>query len=175
MTTSLSDHSALHAKRFDGIVRPYTKADVDRLRGTYAIEHTVARLGARRLWELLHSEDYVAALGALTGNMAVQQVRAGLKAIYLSGWQVAADANTAGQMYPDQSFYPVDSGPSVVKKIKQAPPRADQIEHAEGHADGKKAERYWLAPIMADAEAGFGGPLNAYELMKAMIEAGASG
>src|SRR5262252_2064810 len=170
MTTSLSDHSALHAKRFDSIVRPYTKADVDRLRGTYAIEHTVARLGARRLWELLHSEDHVAALGALTGNMAVQQVRAGLKAIYLSGWQVAADANTAGQMYPDQSLYPVDSVPSVVRRINAALLRADQIEHAEGGA-----KRHWLAPILADAEAGFGGPLNAFELMKSMIEAGAAG
>src|SRR6185295_14375416 len=170
MTTSLSDHSALHAKRFDGIVRPYTKAEVDRLRGTYAIEHSVARLGARRLWELLHSEDYVAALGALTGNMAVQQVRAGLKAIYLSGWQVAADANTAGQMYPDQSLYPADSVPNVVRKINAALLRADQIDHAEG-----KDERHWLAPIVADAEAGFGGPLNAFELMKAMIDAGAAG
>src|SRR3954447_1476651 len=170
MTTSLSDHSALHAKRFDGIVRPYTKTDVDRLRGTYPIEHTVARLGARRLWELLHSEDYVAALGALTGNMAVQQVRAGLKAIYLSGWQVAADANTAGQMYPDQSLYPVDSVPNVVRRINQALRRADQIDHAEGRHD-----RNWFAPILADAEAGFGGPLNAFELMKSMIEAGAAG
>jgi isocitrate lyase len=170
MTTSLSDYSALHAKRFDGIVRPYTKADVDRLRGTYAIEHTVARLGSRRLWELLHSEDYVAALGALTGNMAVQQVRAGLKAIYLSGWQVAADANTAGQMYPDQSLYPVDSVPNVVRRINAALLRADQIDHSEN-----KHERHWLAPIIADAEAGFGGPLNAFELMKAMIDAGAAG
>src|SRR5882724_5725096 len=136
-----SDTSAVHAKRFDGIVRPYTKADVDRLRGSFAIEHTVARLGARRLWELLHSEDYVAALGALTGNMAVQQVRAGLKAIYLSGWQVAADANTAGQMYPDQSLYPADSVPAVVRKINAALLRADQIDHAEGHD-----ERTWMAP-----------------------------
>lgn len=164
------DSSLLHSKRFDGIVRPYSKADVERLRGSYKIEHTVATLGAKRLWELLHTEDYVHALGALTGNMAVQQVRAGLKAIYLSGWQVAADANSAGQMYPDQSLYPVDSVPAVVKKINQALLRADQIDHAEG-----KSDRYWLAPIMADAEAGFGGPLNAYELMKAMIEAGAAG
>src|SRR5688572_8829405 len=164
------DTSLLHAKRFDGIVRPYAKADVERLRGSFKIDHTVATLGAKRLWELLHTEDYVAALGALTGNMAVQQVRAGLKAIYLSGWQVAADANSAGQMYPDQSLYPVDSVPTVVKKINAALLRADQIEHAEG-----KRERYWLAPIMADAEAGFGGPLNAYELMKSMIEAGAAG
>jgi len=164
------DTSLLHAKRFDGIVRPYSKADVEKLRGSYKVEHTIATLGAKRLWELLNTEDYVAALGALTGNMAVQQVRAGLKAIYLSGWQVAADANSAGQMYPDQSLYPVDSVPAVVRKINAALLRADQIEHAEG-----KRERYWLAPIMADAEAGFGGPLNAYELMKAMIEAGAAG
>ena len=164
------DTSLLHAKRFDGIVRPYSKADVEKLRGSFKVEHTIATLGARRLWELLHTEDYVHALGALTGNMAVQQVRAGLKAVYLSGWQVAADANTAGQMYPDQSLYPADSVPAVVKRINQALLRADQIEHAEG-----KRERYWLAPIMADAEAGFGGPLNAYELMKAMIEAGAAG
>jgi isocitrate lyase len=156
--------------RFEGIVRPYGKADVERLRGSFKVEHTLATLGAKRLWELLHKEEYVAALGALTGNMAVQQVRAGLQAIYLSGWQVAADANSAGQMYPDQSLYPVDSVPAVVRKINAALLRADQIEHAEG-----KRERYWLAPIMADAEAGFGGPLNAYELMKAMIEAGAAG
>jgi isocitrate lyase len=164
------DTSLLHAKRFDGIVRPYSKADVERLRGSFKVEHTIATLGARRLWELLHTEEYVHALGALTGNMAVQQVRAGLKAVYLSGWQVAADANNAGQMYPDQSLYPADSVPTVVKKINAALIRADQIEHAEG-----KRERYWLAPIMADAEAGFGGPLNAYELMKNMIEAGAAG
>ncbi|MDF2692948.1 MAG: Isocitrate lyase, partial [Labilithrix sp.] len=164
------DHSLLHAKRFDGIVRAYSRADVERLRGSFKIDYTIATLGARRLWELLHTENYVHALGALTGNMAVQQVRAGLKAIYLSGWQVAADANSAGQMYPDQSLYPVDSVPTVVKKINAALRRADQIEHAEG-----KRERHWLAPIMADAEAGFGGPLNAYELMRSMIEAGASG
>jgi len=164
------DTSLLHAKRFDGIVRPYSKADVEKLRGSFKIEHTVATLGARRLWEMLHTEDYVHALGALTGNMAVQQVRAGLKAVYLSGWQVAADANTAGQMYPDQSLYPADSVPAVVRRINAALLRADQIEHAEG-----KRDRHWLAPIMADAEAGFGGPLNAYELMKAMIEAGAAG
>ncbi|MDB4947242.1 MAG: Isocitrate lyase [Labilithrix sp.] len=164
------DTSLLHAKRFDGVLRAYSKADVERLRGSFRIEHTIATLGARRLWELLHTEDYVHALGALTGNMAVQQVRAGLKAIYLSGWQVAADANNAGQMYPDQSLYPADSVPAVVKRINAALVRADQIEHAEG-----KRERHWLAPIMADAEAGFGGPLNAYELMKGMIEAGAAG
>ena len=164
------DTSLLHAKRFDGVTRNYSKADVEKLRGSFKVEHSLATLGAKRLWELLHTEDYVHALGALTGNMAVQQVRAGLKAIYLSGWQVAADANNAGQMYPDQSLYPADSVPSVVKKINAALLRADQIEHAEG-----KRERYWLAPIMADAEAGFGGPLNAYELMKGMIEAGAAG
>jgi isocitrate lyase len=164
------DTSLLHAKRFDGIVRPYSKADVEKLRGSYKIEYTIATLGAKRLWEMLHTEDYVHALGALTGNMAVQQVRAGLKAVYLSGWQVAADANTSGNMYPDQSLYPADSVPHVVKRINQALMRADQIEHAEG-----KRNHYWLAPIMADAEAGFGGPLNAYELMKAMIEAGAAG
>ena len=158
------------SSRFAGIVRPYSAADVERLRGSVRVEHTLARLGAQRLWELLHKEKYINSLGALTGNMAVQQVRAGLKAIYLSGWQVAADANTAGQMYPDQSLYPVDSVPNVVRRINQALLRADQIEHSEG-----KSERNWLAPIVADAEAGFGGPLNAFELMKAMIDAGAAG
>jgi len=156
--------------RFAGITRPYSPADVEKLRTTVRVEHSLARLGAERLWALLHEEEFVPALGALTGNMAVQQVRAGLQAIYLSGWQVAADANTAGQMYPDQSLYPVDSVPNVVRKINQALLRADQIDHAEG-----KDDRYWLAPIVADAEAGFGGPLNAFELMKAMIEAGAAG
>ncbi len=156
--------------RFDGVVRNYTVADVHRLRGSVRIEHTLAEMGARRLWDLLHDEDYVPALGALTGNQAVQMVRAGLKAIYISGWQVAADANSAGQMYPDQSLYPVDSVPNVVRKINAALQRADQIDHAEG-----KADKYWYAPMVADAEAGFGGPLNAHELMKAMIEAGASG
>jgi len=160
----------IHARRFDGIERPYSRADVERLRGSVRIEHTLARRGARRLWELLHSRDYVAALGALTGNQAVQQVRAGLEAIYLSGWQVAADANLAGQMYPDQSLYPANSVPSVVKRINQALQRADQVEHHEG-----QVTRDWFAPIIADAEAGFGGPLNAHELMKAMIEAGAAG
>jgi isocitrate lyase len=156
--------------RFAGIVRDYTVEDVHRLRGTIRVEHTLAALGADKLWSLLHSESYVAALGALTGNMAVQQVRAGLKAIYLSGWQVAADANTAGQMYPDQSLYPADSVPNVVRRINQALLRADQIEHSEG-----RNAVDWLAPIVADAEAGFGGPLNAFELMKGMIEAGAAG
>lgn len=162
--------SRTRAGRFHGIVRPYSTDDVARLRGSFNIEQTLARLGAERLWSLLHSEDYVAALGALTGNQAMQQVRAGLLAIYVSGWQVAADANLAGEMYPDQSLYPHNSVPGVVKRINQALLRTDQIEHAEGHS-----ERYWLAPIVADAEAGFGGPLNAFELMKAMIEAGAAG
>ncbi|HEX4385068.1 MAG TPA: isocitrate lyase [Myxococcales bacterium] len=156
--------------RFKGILRPYTKADVEKLRGSVHIEHTLANLGARRLWELLHTETLINALGAMTGNQAVQQVRAGLKAIYLSGWQVAADANLSGEMYPDQSLYPANSVPAVVKKINAALLRADQIEHAEG-----KTNRHWMAPIVADAEAGFGGPLNAYELMKQMIEAGAAG
>ncbi len=158
------------SSRFQGIVRPYTDADVQSLRGSVKIEHTLADLGARRLWELLATEPYVAALGALTGGQAVQMVRAGLKSIYLSGWQVAADANTAGQTYPDQSLYPADSVPAVVRRINRALLRADQIEHAEG-----REQRTWLAPIVADAEAGFGGPLNAFELMKAMIEAGAAG
>jgi isocitrate lyase len=156
--------------RFKGITRVYTKADVERLRGSVVIRHTLAEIGARRLWALLNSEPFVPALGALTGNQAVQMARAGLQAIYLSGWQVAADANSAGQMYPDQSLYPVDSVPNVVKKINAALARADQIEHAEG-----KHDHDWFLPIIADAEAGFGGPLNAFELMKAMIEAGASG
>jgi isocitrate lyase len=157
-------------ERWEGIKRPYTPEDVLRLRGSVQIEHTLARMGAQRLWHLLSTEPYVAALGALTGNQAVQQVRAGLKAIYLSGWQVAADANLAGQMYPDQSLYPANSVPHVVKRINQALQRADQIHHAEG-----KNGMYWFAPIIADAEAGFGGPLNVFELMKSMIEAGAAG
>ncbi|MBX5458397.1 MAG: isocitrate lyase [Thermogemmatispora sp.] len=156
--------------RWQGIKRPYSGQDVVRLRGSIQIEYTLARLGAERLWDLLHSEPYVAALGALTGNQAVQQVKAGLKAIYLSGWQVAADANLAGQMYPDQSLYPSNSVPHVVKRINQALQRADQIQQAEG-----KGDTYWFAPIVADGEAGFGGPLNVYELTKAMIEAGAAG
>jgi isocitrate lyase len=156
--------------RWKGIKRPYSAEDVVRLRGSIQIEYTLARLGAVRLWNLLHSEPYVAALGALTGNQAVQQVKAGLKAIYLSGWQVAADANLAGQMYPDQSLYPANSVPHVVRRINQAFQRADQIQQAEG-----KGDTYWFAPIVADAEAGFGGPLNVFELMKAMIEAGAAG
>ncbi len=158
------------AKRFEGIVRSYSEADVARLRGSFKIEYTIATLGAKRLWELLNTEAFIGALGALTGNMAVQQVRAGLKAVYLSGWQVAADANSAGRMYPDQSLYPVDSVPAVVRKVNNALIQSDQIEHAEGGV-----KRHWLVPILADAEAGFGGPLNAYELMKGMIEAGAAG
>ncbi len=156
--------------RWKGITRPYSAEDVLRLRGSIHIEHTLARLGAERLWNLLHTESYVAALGALTGNQAMQQVKAGLKAIYLSGWQVAADANLAGHMYPDQSLYPANSVPHVVKRINQALQRADQVHHAEG-----KNGIHWFAPIVADAEAGFGGPLNVFELMKAMIEAGAAG
>ncbi|MCI0390211.1 MAG: isocitrate lyase [Acidobacteria bacterium] len=156
--------------RWDGIARPYSAADVIRLRGSLRIEYTLARMGAERLRHLLQTEPYISALGALTGNQALQQVEAGLKAIYLSGWQVAADANNAGQMYPDQSLYPADSAPAVVRKINQAFQRADQIHYAEGR-DGT----YWFAPIVADAEAGFGGALNAFELMKAMIEAGAAG
>jgi isocitrate lyase len=156
--------------RWRGIERPYSRSDVERLRGSIVVEHTLARRGAEKLWNLLQTEDYVATLGALTGNQAVQQVKAGLKAIYLSGWQVAADANLAGQMYPDQSLYPANSVPAVVKRINQALRRADQIHHAEGDDTID-----WFAPIVADAEAGFGGPLNVFELTKAMIEAGAAG
>jgi isocitrate lyase len=161
--------------RWAGTERTYTAEDVIRLRGSVQEEHTLARLGAQRLWSLLESEDYVNALGALTGNQAVQQVRAGLKAIYLSGWQVAADANLAGQTYPDQSLYPANSVPQVVRRINNALLRADQITFSES-ADGDTARSpYWMAPIVADAEAGFGGVLNAYELMKGMIAAGAAG
>ncbi len=156
--------------RWRGVERPYTKADVERLRGTVPIAYSLADLGARRLWDLLHTRDHVHALGALTGNQAVQMVRAGLQAIYLSGWQVAADANTAGQTYPDQSLYPVNSVPVTVRRVNQALLRADQIDHAEG-----RNGVHWMAPIVADAEAGFGGALNAFELMKSMIEAGAAG
>ncbi len=156
--------------RWTGIERPYTREDVERLRGTVHVEHTLARLGAERLWELLHREPYLPTLGALTGGQAVQMVKAGLKAIYLSGWQVAADGNLAGQTYPDQSLYPCSSAPALVRRLNNALLRADQIHAAEGDTD-----RYWLAPIVADAEAGFGGPLNAFELMKAFIEAGAAG
>ena len=157
--------------RWTGIERPYAEDEVERLRGSVCVEHTLARLGAERLWKLLHKEPYVPALGAMTGGQAVQMVRAGLQAIYLSGWQVAADANVAGQTYPDQSLYPSNSVPSLVKRLNQALLRADQIEHAEGNGTG----RHWLAPIVADAEAGFGGALNAFELMRTMIEAGAAG
>ncbi|MGO9782132.1 MAG: isocitrate lyase [Streptosporangiaceae bacterium] len=161
--------------RWAGTERTYTAEDVIRLRGSVQEEHTLARLGAQRLWSLLESEDYVNALGALTGNQAVQQVRAGLKAIYLSGWQVAADANLAGQTYPDQSLYPANSVPQVVRRINNALIRADQITFSES-ADGDTGRApYWMAPIVADAEAGFGGVLNAYELMKGMIAAGAAG
>ncbi|GAE24697.1 isocitrate lyase [Halalkalibacter wakoensis JCM 9140] len=156
--------------RWNGIERPYSPEDVIRLRGSVQIEHTLAKRGAEKLWRLMHEEDYVNALGALTGNQAVQQVKAGLKAIYLSGWQVAADANLAGQMYPDQSLYPANSVPSVVKRINQALQRADQIQHMEGEGDID-----YFAPIVADAEAGFGGQLNVFELMKGMIESGAAG
>lgn len=156
--------------RWQGVSRPYSGADVVRLRGTVAVEYSLARRGAQRLWRQLHEMPYVQALGALTGNQAMQQVKAGLQAIYLSGWQVAADANNAGQMYPDQSLYPADSVPSVVRKINNTLLRADQIYHAEGD-DALD----WLVPIVADAEAGFGGVLNAHELMKGMIEAGAAG
>jgi len=156
--------------RWAGVKRNYTAEDVVRLRGTIPVEHSIARLGAEKLWKSLHSTDFVNALGALTGNQAMQQVKAGLKAIYLSGWQVAADANLAGQMYPDQSLYPADSVPAVVKRINNALLRADQLNHAEGDDSVD-----YLQPIVADAEAGFGGVLNAFELMKAMIEAGAAG
>jgi isocitrate lyase len=169
-TEQASPVKSEHANRWNGIVRAYSNADVERLRGSFPIEHTLARMGAERLWELLQTRPYVASLGALTGNMAMQQVRAGLEAVYLSGWQVAADANISGQMYPDQSLYPVNSVPEVVRRVNAALLRADQIEKSEG-----KISRHWLAPILADAEAGFGGPLNAFELMKSMIEAGAAG
>jgi isocitrate lyase len=156
--------------RWAGVQRNYSAEDVVRLRGTVAVEHSLARRGAERLWKSLHKEDFVNALGALTGNQAMQQVKAGLQAIYLSGWQVAADANVAGEMYPDQSLYPANSVPLVVKRINNTLLRADQLNHAEGKDDCD-----WLVPIVADAEAGFGGVLNAFELMKSMIEAGAAG
>ena len=157
--------------RWEGIERPYSEEDVERLRGSVKVEHTLARLGAERLWQLLNDKPYVNALGAMSGGQAVQMVKAGLQAIYLSGWQVAADANVAGQTYPDQSLYPSNSAPALVRRLNQALLRADQIEHAEGNGTG----RHWLTPIVADAEAGFGGPLNAFELMRSMIEAGAAG
>ncbi|PGL53123.1 isocitrate lyase [Bacillus thuringiensis] len=157
-------------ERWKGITRPYSAEDVIRLRGSIDIEHTLARRGAEKLWTSLHTEDYINALGALTGNQAMQQVKAGLNAIYLSGWQVAADANLSGHMYPDQSLYPANSVPAVVKRINQTLQRADQIQHMEGSDDTD-----YFVPIVADAEAGFGGQLNVFELMKGMIEAGASG
>ncbi|WP_205672187.1 isocitrate lyase [Ammoniphilus sp. YIM 78166] len=156
--------------RWQGVKRSYTGTDVVKLRGSVVVEQTLARMGAERLWNLVNTEDYINALGALTGNQAMQQVKAGLKAIYLSGWQVAADANLSGHMYPDQSLYPANSVPQVVKRINQTLQRADQIQQAEG-----KGDTYWFAPIVADMEAGFGGPLNVFELTKAMIEAGAGG
>jgi isocitrate lyase len=159
-----------HSNRFNGIRRDYTVADVDRLSGSLRIEYSLARYGAERLWGLLHERPFVRTLGALTGNQAMQQVKAGLEAIYLSGWQVAADANNCGQMYPDQSLYPCSSVPEVVRRINNTLRRADEIAKIEGDNS-----TYWFAPIVADAEAGFGGPLNAFELMKAMIEAGAAG
>ena len=167
MADAMNSHAA---DRFRGIVRPYSPADVLRLRGSVRIEHSLARFGAMRLWELLHDRAYVHSLGALSGNQAVQMVRAGLEAIYVSGWQVAADANSSSMTYPDQSLYPADSVPRLVRRINQALLRADQIEHAEGGA-----KHTWMAPLVADAEAGFGGALNAFELMKSMIEAGAAG
>jgi isocitrate lyase len=157
--------------RWNGVERPYSAEDVLRLRGSVHIEHTLARLGAERLWELLQTDPYINALGAVTGNQAVQQVQAGLKAIYVSGWQVAADANNAGQMYPDQSLYPADSVPNLCRRINSALQRADQVQHAEGKVAPSQT---WFAPLVADAEAGFGGTLNAFELMKGMIEAGAA-
>ena len=167
-TTEMTKHWHTNS-RWTGTKRPYSSQQVVKLRGSFQIEHTLARLGAERLWWLLHHEEYVPALGALTGNQAVQQVQAGLKAIYLSGWQVAADANNSGHMYPDQSLYPADSVPTVIRRINNALLRADQIHHMDG-----KNGMHWMAPIVADAEAGFGGSLNAFELMKAMIEAGAA-
>jgi isocitrate lyase len=166
---NITESATQPADRWQGITRPYNSADVERLRGSVRIEHTLARMGAENLWNMLHTEPYVAALGAMTGNQAIQQVQAGLKAIYVSGWQVAADANLSGEMYPDQSLYPADSVPSVVRKINKALQRADQTHHAEG-----RNAINWFAPLIADAEAGFGGNLNAFELMKAMIEAGAA-
>lgn len=164
-----SENNGFHSPRWAGISRAYTAEDVKRLRGTIYVEHSLARSGAQKLWRLLHDESYVAALGALTGNQAVQMAQAGLKAIYLSGWQVAADANLNGQMYPDQSLYPSNSVPALVRGINNALMRADQIAHAEGQ-EGTD----WMLPIVADAEAGFGGVLHAFELTKAMIEAGAA-
>jgi isocitrate lyase len=156
--------------RWQRIRRSYTAEDVVRLRGSIQVEHTLARMGADKLWRLLHTVPFLRALGALTGNQAIQQVQAGLKAIYVSGWQIAGDANTAGHVYPDHSLYPADGAPSLIRRINNALMRADQIQHMEGRNDID-----WFAPIVADAEAGFGGTLNTFELVKAMIEAGAAG
>jgi isocitrate lyase len=177
LTNSRNGSSPAHAleseweksERWQGISRPYTGSEVVRLRGPVHVEHTLARLGAERLWGLLRDEEHVAALGAMTGGQAVQMAKAGLKAIYLSGWQVAADANLSGQTYPDQSLYPADSAPALVRRLNNALLRAGQVEAVEGE------EVDWMLPILADAEAGFGGPLQAYELMRGMIEAGAAG
>ena len=158
--------------RYDGVERPYSPEDVQKLRGSVNIKYSLAEMGANRLWKLIHEEDFVNSLGAMTGNQAMQQVRAGLKAIYLSGWQVAADSNTASSMYPDQSLYPANAAPELAKRINRTLQRADQIETAEGN--GLSVDT-WFAPIVADAEAGFGGPLNAFEIMKAFIEAGVAG
>src|SRR5688572_29925214 len=168
--TDFGDVVSAPPGRFEEIERPYSADDVLRLRGSLPIEHTLARRGALKLWQLLQEDEPVRALGAVTGNQAMQMVRAGLKAIYLSGWQAAADANTAGAMYPDQSLYPANTGPELARKINRALQRADQVEHSEGGA-----KRDWFAPIVADAEAGFGGPLNCFEIMKAYIEAGVGG
>ncbi len=171
-TTELAiKHDWMNNPRWSGITRPYTPADVLRLRGTVKIEYTLARMAAERLYQLLQTEDYVNALGAITGNQAVQMVEAGLKAIYVSGWQVAADGNTAAQTYPDQSLYPADSVPKMVERINNALMRADQVQHMNDPEDGT----YYFAPMVADAEAGFGGNLNAYEMMKGMIKAGVGG
>ena len=164
-----TNYQPWNSPRWKGITRPYTQADVERLKGTVDVEYSVACAGAEKFWKLLHSQPYIPALGALTGNQAVEMAQAGLKAIYLSGWQVAADANLGGQMYPDQSLYPANSVPTVVRAINNALLRADQISHSEG-----RPRFDWMLPIVADAEAGFGGSLNAFELMKSMIEAGAA-
>ena len=173
MKSSAPDADWRANPRWEGITRPYSGDDVEKLRGSVRVEHTIARLGAVRLWKLLREENYVLGLGAVTGNQAIQQVSAGLQVVYVSGWQAAADANDAGEVYPDQSLYPAGSVPHLVRRINQALLRADQIQHAEGNGEGK-AGVHWLAPLVADAEAGFGGNLNAFELMKAMIEAGAA-
>ncbi len=173
--TSFDQYVPAPPGRFDGIERPYSPEDVLRLRGSVPVEHSLARRGALRLWELLNRDEPVRALGAVTGNQAMQMVRAGLDAIYLSGWQAAADANTAGAMYPDQSLYPANTGPELARRINRTLSRADQIEHMEGGGPNGSTTRDWFAPIVADAEAGFGGPLNCFEIMKAYIEAGVAG